>query len=396
MILAHRIALDPTDRQRTYFAKACGVARFAWNWGLTEWKRQYGSGGKPSEQSLRRQLNSIKGSQFPWMLEVTKCAPQESIRHLGVAFQSFFAKRTHFPRFKKKGTHDAFEVSATNYKIQGKRILIPRLGWVRMREPLRFVGRTFSATISRSADRWFVIVSVEVATAPSPREKQAAIGVDLGISVLATLSNGTKVVGPKPHQQKLASLRRLSRSLSRKVKGSANRHKAKQRVARLYRQLSNIRSDALHKLTTSLCRDFTHIGIESLNVMGMRSKRSLSRAVSDMGFHEFRRQLGYKAERFGAMVVVADQWEPTSKRCSDCGIVGGPLPLSVRHWTCANCGTQHDRDVNAAKNLERIAAGHAVTACGAEGSGRGLVLATTKPAATKQEPNARNFIGIAG
>jgi putative transposase len=167
MLIAHRIALDPNNQQATYFKKACGVARFAYNWALAEWKRQYEAWKadntlpKPTEAALRRQLNAIKREQFPWMLEVTKCAPQMAIIQLGQAFQNFFAGRARYPQFRKKGVHDRFTLTNDQFDIGGSRIRIPNLGWVRMREPLRFRGKLMSATISRVADRWFVSITMD-------------------------------------------------------------------------------------------------------------------------------------------------------------------------------------------------------------------------------------------
>lgn len=147
MLMSHKITLDPNNKQATYFAKACGVARFAYNWGLSEWKKQYSEGNKPTETAIRRQLNSIKGEQFPWMLEVTKNAPQMAIIQLGKAFKNFFAGRARYPQFKKKGRHDSFHITNDQFKIEDKKIHIPRLGWVKMREKLRFRGRIISASI---------------------------------------------------------------------------------------------------------------------------------------------------------------------------------------------------------------------------------------------------------
>jgi putative transposase len=401
MLIAHRIALDPNNQQATYLKKACGVARFAYNWALAEWKRQYEAWKadntlpKPTEAALRRQLNAIKREQFPWMLEVTKCAPQMAIIQLGQAFQNFFAGRARYPQFRKKGVQDRFTLTNDQFDIDGSRIRIPHLGWVRMREPLRFRGKLLSATISRVADRWFVSITVDTPdTSHLPQaENQGAVGVDLGVSALATLSTGEKIAGPKAHTALLARLRRLSRSLSRKQKGSANRAKAKVKLARLHARISHIRQDALHKLTTDLTRRFHTIAIEDLNVCGMARNRHLARSIMDMGFFEFRRQLEYKAAMRGGQVVVADRFFPSSKRCSACGHKLDDLPLSVREWTCPDCGSIHDRDVNAAKNL--LAYGLAILngstassagcqACGEEGSGLVRKL-KTKPASMKQE-----------
>ena len=379
MIVAHKIALDPNNKQATYFARAAGTARFAYNWALAEWQRQYAawkadnSLPKPSQQSLRRQLNAIKREQFPWMLEVTKNAPQMAIIQLGEAFKNFWAGRAKHPKFRKKGVHDRFTLTNDQFSLDGRRIRIPNLGWVRMRESLRFTGKLLSAAVSRVADRWFVSITVDTdAIALRPAENQGATGVDLGVSALATLSTGEKVVSPKPHRALLKRLRRLSRSLSRKHRAaksklglttnapipkgvrlpvSENAKKARVKLSRLHARIANIRQDALHKLTSDLTRRFHTIVIEDLNVRGMLKNHHLARSIADMSFFEFRRQLEYKAERRGGLVVIADRWFPSSKTCSACGAVQEKLPLAIRQWTCPDCGAIHDRDANAARNL---------------------------------------------
>ncbi len=396
MIIAHKIALAPNNAQATYFARASGVARFSYNWALAEWKRQYEAHKadpalpKPTQTALRRQLNAIKREQFPWMLEVTKNAPQMAIIQLGEAFRNFFAGRAKYPKFRKKGIHDRFTLSNDQFAVDGSRIRIPSLGWVRMCEALRFTGKILSATVSRVADRWFVSITVDIEEPDHlPKAKnQGAVGVDLGVSALATLSTEEAIEGPKAHKALLKRLQRLSRSLSRKKKGSNNRSKAKEKLARLHTRIGNIRKDALHKLTSDLTSRFHTIGIENLNVKGMMANRHLARAVGDMGFYEFKRQVQYKANMRGCQVVVADRWYPSSKTCSSCGAKVAKLPLSVRKWTCVSCEAIHDRDVNAAINLREYAVSSTVSACGAEGSGSRRKV-KTKPAATKQEFNSK-------
>ncbi|ANB02356.1 RNA-guided endonuclease TnpB family protein [Ectothiorhodospira sp. BSL-9] len=391
MIRAHRIALAPNNRQATYFARAAGTARFAYNWALAEWQCQYAawkqdsSLPKPSQAALRRQLNAVKREQFPWMLEVTKTAPQMAIIQLGEAFRNFFAGRARYPRFRKKGVHDRFTLTNDQFRVEGSRIRIPNLGWVRMRESLRFTGKIMSATISRVADRWFVSITVDTEDPPRrPAENQGSVGVDLGVLALATLSTGDTMTGPKAHTAVLKRLRRLSRSLSRKQKGSSNRNKAKAKLARLHARIANIRQDALHKLTSDLTRRFHTIGIEDLNVRGMMANRHLARSIADMSFHEFRRQLAYKADQRCGQVVVADRWFPSSKMCSVCGAVQRAMPLSTRQWICPDCGVHHNRDVNAARNLAHYAVSSTVSACGEEGAGSGRKTGV-KPASVKQE-----------
>ncbi len=391
MLMAHRIALDPNDRQATHLARAAGTARFAWNWALAEWQRQYAAWKadncqpRPSEAALRRQLNAIKREQFPWMLKVTKCAPQMAIIQLGQAFENFFDGRARYPKFRRKGVDDRFTITNDQVNVRGLRIRIPKLGWVRMREPLRFSGKVMSATVSRTADRWFVSITVDTDDPPRrPAENQGVVGVDVGVTALATLSTGETIAGPKPHTALLRRLRRLSRSLSRKQKGSRNRVRARRKLARLHARIANIRQDALHKLTSELPRRFHTIVIEDLNVRGMLANRRLARSIADMGWGEFRRQLEYKAARRGGLVVAADRFFASSRTCSACGHKLEVLPMAVRRWLCPACGASHDRDVNAARNLARYAVSSTVSACGEEGSG-GSRKAVVKPASTKQE-----------
>jgi putative transposase len=390
MIIAHKIALDPNAAQESSFARACGTARLAYNWPLAEWKRQYLE--KRSETSLRRKLNSLKDEQFPWMREVTKNAPQQAIKNLGAAFKNFFAGTSKYPQFKNQGQHDSFRADngpdkhhPNAVEVAGRRVKLPVIGWVKMREPVRLCGRVKSAVVSRTADRWLVSLSVEIEHVPPIRENQAVVGVDLGIKALATLSDDTPPVeSSKALRRNLKKLKRLSRSLSRKVKGSDNRGKAKVKIARLHARIANIRADALHKLTTDLVRRFDIIGIEDLNGRGMMANSRLARAVADVGMSEFSRQLAYKAAMTGASIVVADRWFPSTKTCSDCGNVYAGLTLCDREWICKECGVIHDRDGNAAINLMKLAASSAVIACGEEGSDVSPVAAV-KPASAKQE-----------
>jgi putative transposase len=356
MLRAHKIELNPTAEQAYSFARACGTARFAWNWALAEWERQYRAGAKPTEAALRKQLNACKRQQFPWMLEITKFAPAVAIQNLGKAFARFFAGKGRRPRFKKKGGHDSFLAGASDgsFRCQGKLIHLPKVGQVKMRQELRFQGCLISATVSRRAGRWFVAVLVDIPWTPPPRENQTHAGVDLGVSHLATCSDGTVFDNPRPLAGCLRRLRRACRRLSRKQQGSANRKKARRRLERLHCRAANVRKDALHKATTAIVLAFAAVAIEDLNVTGMAANGRLARAVLDAGLFEFRRQLTYKAEQYGTRLVVADRWFPSSKLCGTCGHKLDSLPLDVRRWTCPACGTVHDRDLNAARNLETL------------------------------------------
>ena len=395
MLVAHRIRLDPNNVQATYFARAAGTARFAYNWALGEWRKQYEARKtdltlpKPSYAALGRLLNSIKREQFPWMLAVTKNAPQMAIIQLGRAFENFFAGRTHYPRFRRKGRDDRFTLTNDQFRVEGRRTRIPKLGWVRMRETLRFAGRIVSASVARVANHWYASITVDAYDVSlPPAENQGTVGVDLGVKALATLSTGETLEGPKAMRTLLVRLRRLSRTLSRKVKGSRNRAKAKLKLAKLHARIANIRRDSLHQLSTSITRRFHTIGIEDLNVKGMLRNRHLARAIADMGFYELRRQLEYKAAWRGGHVVLVDRWFPSSKLCSVCGYRLEELSLNVRHWTCPGCGASHDRDVNAATNLRNMAVSSIASACGGEGSGPARER-KAKPALAKQESNGK-------
>jgi putative transposase len=412
MLRSHKIRLNPNQAQAVYFAKACGTARFAWNWALAEWEPQYEawktdpSLPKPSEGSLRRQLNAVKREQFGWMLEVTKCAPQEAIIALGAAFKNWFdslsgkrpGPKMGRPDFKKKGKcRDAFKIHGNVVSVEGCRIRIPLLGWVRMRESLRFGGQVKSCTVSRTANCWLISVTVQTDSTPVRTENQGAVGVDLGLSHLAVMSSGAKVEGPKALQLLLGRLKRLSRAHSRKIKGSANRKKSALRLARLHWRISNVRGDALHKLSHALTRDHDWVAIEDLNVKGMLGNQHLARHIADAGWAEFRRQLEYKALQRGVTLAVVERFFPSSKTCSDCDYVNQDLTLADRTWTCPCCRAVHDRDLNAAKNIlkrsiadamaaadKQTAGGAPGAACGEEGSG--LRRKTkAKPASVKQE-----------
>ncbi|MFM8799845.1 MAG: RNA-guided endonuclease InsQ/TnpB family protein [Tagaea sp.] len=397
MLIAHRIALDPTNKQRSYFAKGAGTARFAYNWALGEWRRLYEARKtdpalpQPTDAVLRRRLNEIKRATFPWMFGVTKCAAQEAIIDLGSAFRSFFEKRGRYPRFKKKGASDSFCAAneVGTFRIEDRRIKLPVIGWVRLRESPRFDGVAKRVTVSRTADRWFASILFEVADTVAAMPPISAVGVDLGVTDLAVLSDGTKIAGSKPHKKLLGRLRRANKALSRKKRGSRNALKAKRRLARIHARIGSIRKDALNKLTTRLVGRYRRIGIEDLNVRGMVKNRRLARSIMDASFFELRRQLEYKARMRGATIVVADRFFASSKTCSCCGSVKAELDLSQRVYSCENCGYEADRDVNAARNLEKLAASFAVTACGEDRSG-----ARRKPrvkrASTKQEPDNRH------
>jgi len=370
----HKIQLDPTCKQRVYFSKACGVARFTWNWALAKWEEAYEAGKKVTAFDLKKEFNLLKKQEFPWVYEVTKYASQQPFIHLQRAFQGFFSRRTKYPKRKKKWVHDSFYIGGDQVRIVGKYVKIPNLGWVRLRESLRFEGKISGITISRKADRWFVSVHVETSQLPKPCENQAVIGIDLGIKTFATLSNGQTITSNQPLKQKLKKLRRLQKKLSRREKCSKNRIKAKIEVAKMHFKVANARSDFLHKTTTALVEAYKHIVIEDLDISEMLQHKKMSRAIADCGLHEFRRQLSYKAALRGNRIFVADKWYASSKRCSGCGHCKSELLLSERTYTCMECGLQ----------LLSTVSSTGIDACGQDGS---VVMLKTspQPAWLKQE-----------
>ena len=395
MLLTHKIQLIPNNKQVGYFTQAAGVSRFAYNWALAEWQRQYEAGERPSEISLRKQLNSIKREQFPWMYEVTKSAPQQAIKNLGNAFQRFFKKQGKYPRFKKKGVHDSFRADngpggtgGDAVQVEGNRIKLARIGWVRMTETVRFQGQIKSVIISKKAGRWFAAINIDTLALPYARKNQAstdvaqAVGVDLGITKLAVLSTGVEIEGPKALRKALNRIRFLNKELSRRKKGSGNWLKTRAKLAQAHYRVACLRNDALHKLTTELVLNHTIIGIEDLNVAGMMKNRHLSRAIADQGFGEFRRQIVYKSAWYGSELVIYPRFKPSSKLCCSCGAIH-EMPLARRTMDCS-CGNKIDRDLNAAINIKNYAV--STTACGGDSAGLAEGLSgETMP--VKQETN---------
>ena len=384
---AFKTELDPTFRQTELLLQHAGCARKAYNWGLQKKIDAYKATGKsPSAIELHRELNLLKKKPveeggFPWMYESSKCAPQEALRNLDSAYRSFFrrcksgAKRKGFPRFKsRKNGIGSFRLTGI-IRASESSVQLPVLGELRLKEhgylPVKGV-KVLSATVSEAAGRWFVSLQVEQEVAdPLPR-LPLVIGVDVGISHLATTSDGNVFDNPRALAKAQRSLRVRQKSVSRKVRGSNNRRKAVARVARVHRRVANIRKDAIHKMTTAITKLASVIVVEGLNVSGMLKNHCLARALSDASLSEIHRQLAYKAKWNGAEFIKADRFYPSSKRCSSCGEIKETLSLSERTYYCKNpvCGLVIDRDLNAAINLKMWPTVASASACcpGSSGS----------------------------
>jgi putative transposase len=341
------LALDPTAAQERALRSHAGAARYAWNWGLAKCKERYWSERKfYSAMQLHRMWNQVKKADpaLGWWDQNSKCAYQSAFQDLDRALRAYVrshngqrkGRRLGFPRFKRRGRcRDSFRFSATPMRCAGNTVTLPRLGTLRTHESTRKLARRLengsarilSATVSRSAQRWFVSFTCEVDRAVPQRHPWpgTAIGIDLGVTTLLTgvddAATVIAVAGPKALRSSLRQLRRASRSHSRKSKGSANRRKAAARLARIHARIANVRADALHEATTDLARRYETVVCEDLNVTGMLANRRLARAVADQGFGTARRMLGYKTAWNGGRLVVTDRWFPSSKTCSGCGTV---------------------------------------------------------------------------
>ena len=399
IIRAYKTELDPSNKQRTVLVRHAGAARWAYNFGLRRKIESFKETGKsPSAIDLHRELNLLKKKPsqeggVPWMYSLSKCAPQEALRHLDRAFSHFFrrckdrSQQKGFPRFKsRKQGIGAFTLTGA-IRATETHIQLPRIGLLRLKEhgyfPLKD-AKVLSASISEKAGRWFISLQVEQDVPDFTPRNSPMLGVDVGIKNLAVTSDGDVFENPKTLRKAEEHLRRLQKSVSRKVKGSNNRKKAVAKVARQHSRISNVRRNALHQVSNSITKSCGIVVLETLNVAGMVKNHRLSKALSDASLSELHRQIEYKARWRGVHVVKAGRWFPSSKTCSGCGSVKANLNLSEWEYECENCGLVIDRDLNAAVNLKNLAGSFSVTACGEISSG---FLLETKLASMKQEPD---------
>ncbi len=359
MLLGFKTELKLNNQQRTQLAKHCGVARHAWNWGLALTKNildhnKANSEDKikfPTAVDLHKLLVAMVKPECLWYYEVSKCAPQYALRQLSEAWKQAFKKIKQPPRFKKKGRADSFTVDGS-LAVEHFRVKVPVIGWLKTYERLPVEKKPKSFTISRTDDRWFISWQIEIEPTNGVKIVNV-VGVDLGIKALATLSTGEVFEGAKSYRKYEKKLSRLQWLNRHKSKGSNNWNQAQIQIAKLHHQIANIRKDTLHKLTSYLAKNHSRIGIEDLNVSGMLANHKLAKAITDMGFYEFRRQLEYKCQLYGSELVVVDRWFASSKTCSNCETKKETLSLSERVFKCDNYGLEIDRDFNASINLEK-------------------------------------------
>ena len=364
---AYKFRFYPTDEQKQILAQTFGCARFVYNRMLKvrtdAWYENQQRIGYHETSSLLTELK--KQPEFYWLNDVSSVPLQQSLRHLQTAFANFFAKRNGYPKFKSKHGLNSAEYTTSAFRWNGKDMTLAK-----MKEPLAVrwsrtipkAAKVTTVTVSNDhAGRYFVSMLCDDAVSSLPLH-EGKVGLDLGLNSFAVLSTGEKVSAPNTFRKNEKKLAKLQRRLAKKLKGSKNRTKARLKVARLAAKVSDTRKDFLHKLSTRLIRENQTIAVETLAVKNMMRNRHLSKSIADAGWGEFVRQLTYKAHWYGRTLVGIDKWYPSSKRCSDCGFVLTKIPLSVRKWACPECGANHDRDVNAARNI--LAAGLAVSALG--------------------------------
>ena len=382
MIKTHKIALDPNRDQLAWFYQQCGYAKFAYNSALSDFKAELASDTFLSMYDLNKRFNKKKKA-FDWTQAQDQRAAMYAVHNLGSAIDNWKAKRAKFPRLKRRGCKHSYTTDEQAVRMEGKRIKLPKIGWIKTFEALRFRGKIVSVTISRTAHRWFASVSVEVqppirrcpasseffdwyaseVEVGTPHEIERSIyptlGIDVGISTLATLDDGTKYENPKPLKRYERKLAREQRKLSRKVFLSKNWYKQKRKVERLHYRIACIRRDAHHKATTDILIGASRVGIETLQITNLLKNRKLAKALSDAALGGFLEKLKTKVKSLGIPIVQADRFFASSKNCSSCGHKKENLMLSDRQYDCSHCGMSIDRDVNAAINLRNLAAGYA-------------------------------------
>lgn len=380
MRTAYKCRAYPTPDQVAVLNRTFGCVRVVWNrtlaWRHSRWHQEQQSTNFPAANAYLTEMK--QDPDLAWLSEVSSVPLQQSLRTQQAAYANFFAKRACYPRFKSRTGRQSAEYTRSGFRWRDGQLLLAKMG-----TPLKLAWswsdidptgiNPTTVTVSREPDgRWYVSIAVDIADpAPLP-PTSTAVGIDLGVSNFATTSDGEVIANPRHLKRKARNLARYQRRMARCQKGSANRAKAKLKVARAHRKVRNARRDFLHKTSTRMVRHNDVVAVEDLAVKNMVKNRRLSKAISDTGWAEFRRQLAYKAERAGRQLVVIDRWYPSSKTCSQCGHLLSALSLGTRTWQCPSCGTRHDRDINAAKNI--LAAGLAVSACGGDIRHRGSPL----------------------
>ena len=356
---SHKITLRVTPKEDAWFRSQCGYARFACNAALADFKAGLDSDIFYSGIDLNNRFNQRKKA-YHWTKAQDQRAALYAIRNLTEGIKRWKDKISRFPKFKRRGHRCSYTTDEQAVKVDGKRIKLPKIGWVKMFQELRFEGKLIRVTISKTAHRWFVSITVDTGTPNVSRDTRGlpVIGVDVGINSLATLDTGKHYENPRPLKCYEKKLAREQRKLSRKAFLSNNWYKQKERVAKLHYKIACIRDDAHHQATTEIVNMASAIGIETLKVTHLLKNRKLAKALSDSALGGFLSKLKSKAEVLGIPVIEAPHFFASSKTCSSCGYVKDEISLSKRVFHCEFCYTSIDRDQNAAINLKKLAVGY--------------------------------------
>ncbi len=366
---AYRYRFYPTEEQEQLLRRTLGCVRLVYNKALhTRTLAWYEHQQRVDYKQTSGMLTEWKKQKDLQFLNEVSCVPlQQGLRHLQKAFANFWAGRARYPNFKKKRSGGSAEFTRSAFKWKDGRLWLAKcseplpIRWSRT-IPNNCEPSTVTVRLDASG-RWFISLLVEDHTVKLLPQTDKAVGIDAGITSLIATSDGEKVANPKHFKRLRLKLRQAQKTLSRKTKGSNNREKARHQVARIHAAIADSRTDFLHKLTTRLVRENQTIAVEDLAVKNMIKNTKLSPAIADASWSELIRQLEYKCQWYGRTLVKIDRWFPSSKRCGNCGHIVEKMPLDVRQWDCPECGTHHDRDINAAQNI--LAAGLAVIVCGA-------------------------------
>jgi len=360
MLKAYKYRLYPTKEQTELLNKHFGCVRYIWNWALVKKTEAYQLEGKSlSRYDLQKELPFLK-EEKDWLKQVNSQSLQAALLHLDSAYTRFFREKKGFPKFKsKKFSKNSFECpQAVIANFKEKFLKFPKLGKIKTVFSRSFIGEIKTVTVSKtSTDKFFASVLVEDGSSlpiKKPLIQQEAIGIDLGLTDFATLSNGEKIKNPRFLKKSLKKLKRLSKKHSKKIKGSVNRNKSKLRLARQYEKVTRQRLDFLHKTSIKLVRENQTICVETLSISNMLKNKKLSKAISDVSWGTFINMLEYKCSWYGKNLIKIGRFEPSSKLCT-CGTINSSLTLKDRVWTCNNCGAFHDRDILAANNIVRFA-----------------------------------------
>ena len=360
VIKSHKILLETNQEHNKLFTSWCGAARWSYNYGLERKVALYqGQRQSTSAYTLMKEIVALKKTdEYAWLKNAPKSIPRMALLHLDNAYQHFFGRikedkaKKGFPRWKsRKRSKLAFHLEPNTVALDGKRVHIPKLGWLKMYQAVRFIGNLKgSICISKRAGRWYASFPVETDIGEVENQDKPVVGLDVGVKKLAVLSDGAGFENPKAFYRLERLLTRAQRQTVRKQKDSRRWERAKLRVERIHKRIADLRANATHRVSIYVARNYAGVALEDLNIAGMVQNRSLAKAVMDANFYELHRQLHYKMAWAGGEVRQVDRFFPSSKLCSICGLINDRLMLADREWTC-DCGAHHNRDMNAAINL---------------------------------------------